>query len=45
MVAMLPAADRCGFDPAAQAVRRKFGIAGRVLLDEARNPTPIVQWR
>jgi hypothetical protein len=29
MAAMLPAADRCGFGPAAQAVRRRFGIAGR----------------
>jgi hypothetical protein len=30
MTAMLPAADRRGFGPAAQAVRRQFGIAGRI---------------
>jgi hypothetical protein len=29
MAAMLPAADRRGFGPAAQAVRRRFGIVGR----------------
>jgi hypothetical protein len=29
MAAMLPAADRRGLGPAAQAVRRQFGIAGR----------------
>jgi hypothetical protein len=29
MAAMLPAADRRDFGPAAQAVRRRFGIVGR----------------